>query len=274
MNEMRQWDRALKSDSKYLLLESCDSTQNQLSLAKDLRAIVALTQSQGRGRLGREWVSTQGQGLYLSWRPDIKDLSFKQIPSLALMIAGSMAELLNQIYPNLNCRIKWPNDLLVGHKKLAGILCEVKSQGPLLDVIVGIGLNLRKQPFEHSISLEELAIKANEELAIKANALDLQDLSVSPMQLKWADLILDHCQQALQDLAAGKIEVILNRWRKYQIPIGTYMKQRDVVGTYLGIDDEGNLRLKSEDGQIIQISSGEVQIASILPSTHQPNAKS
>ncbi len=271
---MRQWHRELKSDSKYLILESCDSTQNQLSLAKQLTAIVALTQTQGRGRLGRTWVSTQGQGLYLSWRPDVQHLSFKQIPALALMIAGSMAEVLNQVYPDLNCQIKWPNDLLVQQKKLAGILCEVKSQGTSLDVMIGIGLNLRKQPFDSSISLEELALKENKELRLKESALDCQDLLESPMPLKWADLILDHCQQALQDLVVGRFEVILNRWRKYQIPIGTQMKQRDVVGAYLGIDDEGNLRLKSEAGQIIQISSGEVQIASILPSTHQSNAKS
>ena len=63
----------------------------------------------------------------------------------------------------------------------------------------------------------------------------------------------------------GQFSVILERWRQYQIPMGTRMKQREIEGTYLGIDDFGNLRLRSEDGQIIQISSGEVQIASILP---------
>lgn len=237
-------------ESEYLRFESCDSTQNQLAKHKHIKAVMADTQTKGRGRLGREWISTKGQGLYLSWRPDIHHLTFKEIPYLSFLVAGVMADLLNRKYPKIDCCIKWPNDLLVGTQKLGGILCEVKTQGSDLDIVVGIGLNLRKQDFDTSISLEELGI-----------ALDVEGLEA----VKWADLFLDQLIKAQSELMLGQFSVILERWRQYQIPMGTRMKQREIVGTYLGIDDFGNLRLRSEDGQIIQISSGEVQIASILP---------
>ncbi len=101
--------------------------------------VVVETQTSGRGRLKRKWISPQG-GLWLSiiLRPRIQS---KHAPKLTLMASVAVAKTLSKLFP-LKVEIKWPNDILINHKKVCGILTEAKTKGEALNfVIVGIGIN-------------------------------------------------------------------------------------------------------------------------------------
>ena len=120
-------------------------------------AVLSWNQTGGRGRLGREWVSPRGKSLAMSvalWPEVLPDtLSTEWLGALSLISAGTLAD---SVRPHLSepVRIKWPNDVLVSGKKVAGILGEIPSPGL---VIVGVGLNVSlsgdELPTENATSL-------------------------------------------------------------------------------------------------------------------------
>jgi BirA family transcriptional regulator, biotin operon repressor / biotin---[acetyl-CoA-carboxylase] ligase len=119
--------------------------------------IIAESQTKGRGRLGRSWFSPKYKGIYLSLllRPKIMP---NQAPLLTLMSAVSICEAVRAI-TDLACQIKWPNDILLHHKKLAGILTELNAETDLSRfVAIGIGLNVnndKKALIQGATSLKE-----------------------------------------------------------------------------------------------------------------------
>ncbi len=103
--------------------------------------ILADEQTSGRGRLGRKWHSPPGQGLWFSFlmRPR---LPLDKVGVISLALAALIAETLTQSC-GIECRVKWPNDVLVGGKKVCGILCETQMSPTQVEaVIAGIGLNV------------------------------------------------------------------------------------------------------------------------------------
>ena len=128
------------------VLKAIDSTNQQ---AKQMAAqgepegtvVVAESQHSGRGRKGREWISPPGSGIYASLilRPQIPP---SDAPGITLMTAVAVAESLMAI-SDAPFRIKWPNDILVNGKKIAGILTEISTEMDSVDyIVVGIGINV------------------------------------------------------------------------------------------------------------------------------------
>lgn len=107
--------------------------------------VVAAEQTSGRGRLGRQWLSPKGAGLYFSivLRPRFAQSSW---PLLTLMSAVAVHDALLQSC-NLQTDIKWPNDIVVGDKKLCGILAETFNAATDDSVVIGIGINLTEHSF-------------------------------------------------------------------------------------------------------------------------------
>ena len=138
------------------ILDSCDSTN---AIAKQFAQsglpegtwICSRSQTAGRGRLGREWISEEGN-LYLSYLTRVENPAI--LTWLPLTTTVALREAVSVWAPKAEVSIKWPNDLWVGVKKLAGVLCEHVS-GPYGLTVVGIGLNLRKAPAT-GVSLSEL----------------------------------------------------------------------------------------------------------------------
>jgi len=139
--------------------EEVTSTSTYLSqnLSGGSQAVLSWNQTGGRGRLGRDWVSPAGGSLAMSvalW-PEVVpgELSAEWLGRVSLIAGATLAD---AIRPHLNepVRLKWPNDVLVSGKKVAGILGEIPTQGL---VVVGVGINVsltRDQlPTEHSTSL-------------------------------------------------------------------------------------------------------------------------
>lgn len=131
-----------------IYLESIDSTntyakQHASHFAKDaITCIIAETQTGGRGRFQKTWVSPPGVNLYVTFffrlashQPDLS--------AIGLVLAASLASVL--IQEGLFPQIKWPNDLQLGGKKMSGILCETSRAQSLVDVILGIGVNVNME---------------------------------------------------------------------------------------------------------------------------------
>lgn len=104
-----------------------------------LTLITAEQQTRGRGQYGRLWVSPKGENLYASFCFFI-DENQEEPLSLTHVLALSLARVLAS--KGVVCRIKWPNDLLIDRKKIAGILCETKYLPPHFGVVIGLGLNI------------------------------------------------------------------------------------------------------------------------------------
>jgi len=109
--------------------------------------VVADAQSDGRGRLHRHWHSPPGSNLYFSiiLRPSVSPRRISQLP---LVAAVSLLKAMARRHPGIGASVKWPNDILVGDRKLCGILCETEAETDMVHhVIVGIGINVNTLSF-------------------------------------------------------------------------------------------------------------------------------
>ena len=104
--------------------------------------VVAQRQSAGRGRGAHAWDSPAG-GLYATW---LAWLSVQALPTLPMAAAVSLAAAVEELVPGLRVGLKWPNDLLVGERKLGGVLCASRSNGDAAWVTVGFGINVGADP--------------------------------------------------------------------------------------------------------------------------------
>jgi BirA family biotin operon repressor/biotin-[acetyl-CoA-carboxylase] ligase len=159
---------------RILWLETAGSTNDIATRLADLGAdegtvVVAETQTAGRGRIGRAWFSPPGAGLYVSviLRPSPgADFSPRENPTALLTLASGVALAEGvQAATGLPAEIKWPNDLIVAKRKLAGILAEAAAQGAALHFIVlGFGVNLRPAAYPPELTGRVTSVEAGRSL--------------------------------------------------------------------------------------------------------------
>jgi BirA family biotin operon repressor/biotin-[acetyl-CoA-carboxylase] ligase len=230
-------------------LVECGSTNDEAGRlaragARHGTIIIAESQRAGRGRDGRTWQSPKG-GLYLSavLRPTIPLAS---VPPMTLAIGVGLCDAM-RIF-GAPAVLKWPNDVLVDGRKLAGVLVEAQSQGSRLDaVIVGIGVNLDTLPVEVSdtaISLAEAAGTAIDREAFIAQLLARVE--------RWVD----------RYVAVG-LEAVIPAWHD-RMALGLAARAtvdgESLVGEVTGLDDDGALLLRDDAGQIHRVHSGDVEV--------------
>ena len=134
--------------------------------------IIARKQTKGRGRLQRHWQSSSNQGLWFSTilRPD--QLTPNQAPQLTLVAAVALASFLKKL--NINAQIKWPNDIFVNGKKLAGILTEMQAEQDSIDyILLGIGLNVSQKIDDFNETIKDKATSLYLETNLIHNINDL-----------------------------------------------------------------------------------------------------
>lgn len=212
--------------------------------------ILAETQSNGRGRLGRKWISPEGN-IYLSviLRPEI---SPSHAPLITLMAAvASASSLKNNL--NIPASIKWPNDILIEGKKVGGILTEMNSGMDKINFIVlGIGINVNM----------DISILPPDVRAISTSIKDTIGGSVSRIEVlssllkeldKWYNIFIEN--------GSGPI---LKEWRALSSNLGKRVMAASLNGVMEGvamdIDDYGRLILKLDNGSIEKITSGDVTV--------------
>ncbi len=221
-------------------------TSSTMDIAKDLadrgkRAlIIAEKQLQGRGRLGRSWESAEG-GLWFTLIL-MEALPLKRVFLLTYLSALATALAIKDTF-NLLATVKWPNDVLIEGKKVAGILLEIKAEvDQLLYALIGIGINVNNAVLNKEFLHPATSI--SEELQKKVSRLPL---------LK---NFLIHFERLLQEP-----EQILPLWKERSETLGKWVKivtQKDtIVGKAVDIDEEGALMVITESGEVKRVFSGD-----------------
>lgn len=246
----------------YELHESLVSTQDR---AKELLrvgstkpvAVQALTQISGRGRLGRVWLDSPGAilcsvGIQSS---QLFQAHANKLPLFSFFVAKALADLINSKNPKELVRLKWPNDLVVTRSlallKLGGILLE-GFQGSAL--IAGFGINGQSASDDlppDAISLEDLGI------ATEAKSFGMEAIAcVTNAMMSLQEQILCSKNLDLQDLWNEHMLWMKNR----HVEVRSLLSGLPQQGSICGLQDDGKLLLKKDNGEVVALHSGEVKI--------------
>jgi BirA family biotin operon repressor/biotin-[acetyl-CoA-carboxylase] ligase len=208
-------------------------------------AFIADTQTSGRGRLGRVWHSPPGQNLYASFvlRPSLTP----SVAPLVTLAAGlAVADAVAPLLPGRTVAIKWPNDVLVDDRKMAGILTEAQlSDARASWIVVGIGINVRATRFPPDIADRATSLALSGAAEIDRGSLFV-DLAVA----------LSARIETLQ--ARGPRPIILDLAARDALR-GRAVTIDGAPATALGIAEDGALRIRWPDGSETTILAGEVR---------------
>jgi len=213
----------------------------------DGTVICAENQTKGRGRMGRSWVSPKGKGVYFSavLRPRL-DLS--DAPKMTLLFAAAVCEALREV-SNLPVKIKWPNDLMVENKKIAGILTELNAEiDRIRFMVVGLGININSaltQLPSQSASLKSETKKSFSRVLVMQKVLRALDEWYIRMQKE------------------GFVPV-MDRWKELSMTLGQRVRLSDADGVLDGVavdlSPEGGLIIEQDDGARVKRMSGDVSL--------------
>lgn len=153
----------IASDYEIVYLDEIDSTNNYAKLiaeqgAKDLTLVVSDCQTKGKGRRGRSFESPKGVGIFMTYllKPDIPPIK----ASMLTIIAATAVRMGIHKSTGLDCKIKWPNDIVSNGKKVCGILTEMSAEMEGINyVVVGIGINVNNEAFPAEIANVATSIK-------------------------------------------------------------------------------------------------------------------
>ena len=235
-------------------LNSIDSTndyikRNHQELKQYFPMLVhADTQTHGRGRTGRQWDSPAVQGLYVSFAFMLRNRS--ALGLLPLMTGAAILEVLRPLGQEAMF-VKWPNDIMSRHRKLAGILTETIIYGEQLTCISGIGININQAERDFPPPLRQTAIS-------------LKNLYSRPFSIEKIKQALAHTFMGwVEKLERGEVELIVDTinhasYHSTGDKIRFHQGERIIEGTFIRIDRDGGLILQ-EEGKRSSYYSGEIQ---------------
>lgn len=211
-------------------------------------ACIAEYQQAGRGRRGRQWFSPFGANLYMSmyWR-------LEQGPAaamgLSLVIGIIMAETLRSLGAD-DVRVKWPNDIYLNDRKLAGILVELTGKtGDAAQIVIGAGINL--------------AMRTADASQINQGWINLQEAGVTVNRNELAARLINSLREALPLFEQEGLTPFVARWAALDNfinrPVKLLIGEREVHGIARGVDSQGGLLLE-QDGEIKAWVGGEISL--------------
>jgi BirA family transcriptional regulator, biotin operon repressor / biotin---[acetyl-CoA-carboxylase] ligase len=232
-----------------------DAYQLALQGARHGFGVLADSQLSGKGRLGKDWVSPAGTGLYCSIvvRPN---LPFVEFPKLTLTAGLALCSVVETLLPGIPFGLKWPNDLYCKGNKCGGILAQSSAPNCLDDdafVVVGIGLNvntvLDSFPVELQQKVTSLRIQSGE-------VFDIREL-----YHRIHDSLLHHI--GIHETRG--FTAILQEWRKRDVLLGKKMQwltrdKKVITARGMGPDESGQLLAQDSQGRLHEILSGDVQL--------------
>ena len=236
------------------VFQTIDSTNDYLKkgarIFPDNMMVLSEEQTKGRGRLGREWYSPKGAGLFFSilLKPEI---SMQESFIITGIAAAAVAEGIEEV-TKLPAKIKWPNDIIVNKKKVCGILTEVSGELDGINyIIVGIGINVNTPDFS-----EDLKERATSLYLEKAEKISRKDLFVTI-----AKKFFHYYNHFLDGKNLQEVHRILNNRS------GILGKEITVIrgnekkyGKAISITEEGFLKVRYSNGEEATLSSGEVSV--------------
>ena len=247
--------RSVRMGRRIVYEREVDSTNRlarDLAIAGAAEGTIAVAEAQtaGRGRKGRSWFSPPGAGIYLSLvlRPGFQPA---EAPKTTLLAGVALAEALRAFVP-VPVTIKWPNDILAGGKKVAGILVEAAAEIDAIDyMIVGIGINVNTPPEVFPADLRERATSLAAGFGRPVSRVDvLGDL-------------LERFEREYDRAGREGFGPVIRRWRELSDMAGRRVRVhsfgRPLEGVITGIGDDGMLLLKTADGDVERIIAGDVE---------------
>ncbi|HEX9966373.1 MAG TPA: biotin--[acetyl-CoA-carboxylase] ligase [Solirubrobacterales bacterium] len=220
--------------------------------------VTADEQSAGRGRQGRVWTAPAGKGLLYS--AILRPLDERHL-LLPLSVPLAVCEAAEALRPGVECQVKWPNDIWLEERKLAGILIEAKPQEGW--AVIGVGLNLTVAPEEFPSDLKWPATSLHSDACSVTGSMDPKRSTRAREEARRAlDAALDHW-------AAAPREEILAAWRSRDALRGREVSWQEAGGApnaeaprgvAEGIDDSGDLLVRRLDGDVAVLGAGEVHL--------------
>lgn len=240
-----------------IVLDSVNSTNDYLKKlgnegCENGTVVAAREQTRGKGRLGRTWQSKKDDGIAFSvlLRPNVAPSEVSAITPLAgLAVCKAIRE-----YTRLDCVIKWPNDIIVGRKKLVGILTEMSAEFDAVEyVITGIGINV-----DHTSFPEEIAFKATSLLLETGRHIDKNEFLAC---------VLEHLENEFVKNNLELTPTALSEYTDLCATVGrsvTFQRgTRRISGMAVGVSEHGELKVMMSDGTISLVNSGEVTVQGI-----------
>ena len=225
-----------------------DEVDSTMDIARELArkqcphftVVIAGRQKKGRGRLKRNWLSSEG-GLYFTIvvRPKIPPVLSSRVNFAASMI---LAKTLRNMF-NINAMVKWPNDVLVDGKKISGILSEMEAEIDRVSFIsIGIGINVNNDPTLHEPMATSLKKVLGKEIPRK----------------EVLKAFLDHFEDALNN---ADFDDVVSEWKRYTETLNRHVRivttHEISEGLAVDVDDNGALILKLADGSVKKIIYGD-----------------
>lgn len=246
------------ADRNIIFLDSTDSTNIQAKRLADEGAphgtvVVAETQHAGKGRAGRRWESPAGCNLYFSLL--LREGIVPEKASMLTLVMWLSVQEAVAVCCGVQTQIKWPNDIVLNGKKIAGILTEMHLQENAAPyVIIGTGVNIKAQDF-----LPELENKATFLESASKEPISREVLLAKILECFDKNLVLFGKKMDLSLLYTTYNEVLVNLGREVRVldSAGEY------TGTAEGINKEGELLVRLADGRCKQVYAGEVSVRGI-----------
>jgi BirA family biotin operon repressor/biotin-[acetyl-CoA-carboxylase] ligase len=218
--------------------------------AEEGTVVIAETQTDGRGRVGRGWFSPRG-GVWFSTilRPKV---SPEDALKLTLTTAVAVARVIRKTL-RLNSEIKWPNDVLIEGKKVCGILTEMSTSGKVVDfVILGVGINANVNIDSFPAHLRNSVTSLKKELRQEV-----------PRE-RFLQALLEEFELYYKMFTRNEFDLILEEWRDLAKFLGSYVEivscGEKLVGLAVDVDQSGALLIKTRDGNVRRVVSGDVSL--------------
>lgn len=233
----------------YKTLPSTNTLAKKMAIegARDGSIIIADEQSQGRGRYGKSFFSPSGTGIYMSIIIK-RDLNIEDSQLTTVYTAVAVCKAIEKL-TNLSPKIKWVNDIFLKDKKICGILTEATidfESGKIESIIVGIGINIQTRDEDFPDELTSIAG------------------SLLPMDISRNMIIAQILNEFFIKLKSIKSDELIKEYKNRSFILGgeiSYEKGNTLIhGRAIDINENGNLIVKTRDGDIETLNSGEIRI--------------
>ena len=219
--------------------------------AKEGVVVFAESQTKGRGRLGRKWMSPTHKGLWFSilLRPE---LTPQETTQLTVASATALRRAIKNV-AGISAEIKWPNDLLIGGKKVVGILTEMSAEvDRVRHVILGIGVDVNQDAAEFPAELRKIAMSLKVEAGKEICRAELATEILRELDFDYARI------------CGGKFAQVADEWETGCLTIGknvsVQMGARLIRGCAEALDDDGALLVRTEHGHLERVIGGDVTL--------------
>ncbi len=257
VEELRKARKGKLIGKEILFFDRVDST-NRLGReyafkgAEEGFVILAESQAQGKGRLGRVWESPPGVNLYISviLKPSIPPAV---APKITLLAGVACANALARA-SGLEARIKWPNDIFIHGKKVAGILSEMEAEGPKIRfVILGVGVNVNWEMEEVSPDLQGLATSLMAEGGRKFSRELVAGEILGELEREYELFLREGFSPRLRE-EWNKLSWVNQKW------VTVKVMDKEFAGQVLGLDTDGALLLIDGKGKMQRLIAGDVSL--------------